>query len=154
MHGTYKNDNLKISNYVAPHFYNRYNTLQAHCKKARDNNDQLRTKIIYGKTDIILQEKHLGEAHYTTVDINKYGKLPQFDTSLLWPTHEIDTPLTTPPKGRPNPKRPLSSPNTTPNIVTKPKQKKTKKNLMADSSATDNGNSTSDDENTNTNEIA
>ena len=29
-----KNDNLKISNYVAPHFYNRYNTLQSHCKKA------------------------------------------------------------------------------------------------------------------------
>ena len=66
-----KNDKLKISNYVAPYFYNRYNTLQAHCKQARDNNDQLRTKIIYGTTDIILQEKHLGEAHYTTVDIKK-----------------------------------------------------------------------------------
>ena len=27
-----KNDNLKISIYVAPHFYNRYNTLQSYCK--------------------------------------------------------------------------------------------------------------------------
>merc|ERR1712240_215774 len=82
------------------------------------------------------------------------GDLPQFDTSLLWPTHETDIPLTTPPKGRPQQERQLSSPDTTPNIITKPKQKKTKKNLMADSSATDNGNNTSDDENTNTNEIA
>ena len=28
---TLKNLNLKISNYVAPHFYNRYNTLQSYC---------------------------------------------------------------------------------------------------------------------------
>ena len=27
-----KNNNLKISNYVPPHCYNRYHTLQAHCK--------------------------------------------------------------------------------------------------------------------------
>jgi len=28
-----KNDNLKISNYVPPHFYNRYSTLQSYCKQ-------------------------------------------------------------------------------------------------------------------------
>jgi len=100
------------------------------------------------------RKKHLGEAHYTTVDINKYGDIPQFDTSLLWPTHEIEIPLKTPPKGRPNQKRPLSSPDTTPNIVTKPRNKKAKKNLKAVSSPSDNGNNTLDDENTNTNEIA
>ena len=38
-----KNENLKISNYIAPHFYNRYNTLHSYCKKARENNNQLRT---------------------------------------------------------------------------------------------------------------
>ena len=73
---------------MAPHFYNRYNTLQAYCKTARENDDQLRTKILYGKTDLILQEKDVGEAHYTTVDIKKYGDLPQLDMPLLWPTHE------------------------------------------------------------------
>ena len=52
-----KNNNLKISNYVAPHFYNRYNTLQSNCKVAREIDDTLRTKIIYGHDDIILQEK-------------------------------------------------------------------------------------------------
>ena len=51
--------------------------------------DQLRTKILYGKEDLILQEKKVGEIHYTTVDINKYGDLPQIDTKLLWPTQEI-----------------------------------------------------------------
>ena len=45
-----KNENLKIFNYIAPHFHNRYNTLQPYCKKAREDNNQLRTKIIYGKT--------------------------------------------------------------------------------------------------------
>ena len=54
-----KNPNIKISNYVAPHFFNRYNTLHAHCKTAREMDDQLRTKIIYGSTDIILQEKKM-----------------------------------------------------------------------------------------------
>ena len=63
--------------------------------------DQLRTKIIYGHSDIILQEKKVGELKYTTVDINKYGNLPPMDTTLLWPTHETEIPLTTPPKGRP-----------------------------------------------------
>ena len=123
-------------------------------QKVRANDDQLRTKIIYGKHDLILQEKKVGEKHYTTVDIKKYGDLPQIDTTLLWPTQEIEIPLTTPPKGRPNKKRPLSSPDTTPNKTTKPKKKKTKKNLRAESSASDNGNNTSDDENTNTNEVA
>ena len=52
-----KNPNLKISNYVAPHFYSRYNTLQTYCKTARENDDQLRTKIIYGKHDLIIREK-------------------------------------------------------------------------------------------------
>ena len=104
----------------------------------------MRTKILYGKTDLILQEKQVGESHYTTVDIKKYGDLPQMDTSLSWPTHETEIQLTTPPKGRPKHKRPLSSPDTTPNIIIKPKNKKI--NLRAESSASD---YTSDDEDTN-----
>jgi len=78
-----KNDNLKISNYVAPHFYNRYNTLQSYTKVVRENDDQLGTKIIYGKNDLVLQEKKDVEAHYTTVDIKEYGDLQQIDKSLL-----------------------------------------------------------------------
>ena len=91
----------------------------------------------------------IGEHYYTTVDINKYGNLLEIDNKLLWPTQEIEIPLTTPPKGRPNQKRPLSSPDTTPNKTTKPKKKKTEKNLRAESSISDNGNATTDDENTN-----
>ena len=57
---------------------------------------------------------------------------------------------TTPPKGRPNQKRPLSSPDTAPFTKVKPKKRKTKKNLRAESSISenDNGNVTTDDENT------
>ena len=128
---TLNNPNLKISNYVAPHFHDRYNILQSYCKTAREMDDQLRTKIIYGNSDIILQEKKIGELKYTTVDINKYGNLPPMDTTLFWPTQEVEIPLTTPPKGRPNQshqKRPHSSPEATPHTIVKHKKhKKTKK---------------------------
>ena len=106
---------------MAPHFYNRYNTLQSYCKTAREMVDQLRTKIIYGHNGIILQEKKVGELHYTKVDINKYGNLPQIDTTLLWPIQEIEISLITPPKGRPTQKRPLSLTDTTPYTTVKPK---------------------------------
>ena len=49
------------------------------------------------------------------------------DTTLIWPTQEIEIPLTTPPKGRPNQKRPLSSPETTPYTTVKHKKKKAKR---------------------------
>ena len=73
------------------------------------------------------------------------------DTTLLWPTQEIEIPLTTPPKGRPNQKRPLSSPETTPYTTVKHKKKKAKKNLRAESSISDQDipNNSSDEENTN-----
>merc|ERR1711895_397502 len=82
-----KNNNLKISKYVPPHLYDRYHTLQSQCKTACEMDDQLRTKIIYGTSDLILQEKKAGELRYTTVDLNKYGELPQMDLKLMWPTH-------------------------------------------------------------------
>ena len=44
------------------------------------------------------------------------------DTTLLWPTHEIEILLTTPPKGRPNQKRPHSSPEATPYTTVKHKK--------------------------------
>ena len=120
--------------------------------------DQLRTKIIYGNSDLILQEKKAGELKYTTVNINKYGDLPAMDTTLIWPTQEVEIPLTTPPRGRPTQaqqKRPQSSPEQTPfTTVKNEKPKKSKKKHNAESSISDNHNS-SDDENTQeTNEVA
>merc|ERR1711867_163686 len=157
-----KNHDLKISNYVPPHFYDRYHTLQTQCKSVREMDDQLITKIIYGTSDLILQEKKVGELRYTTVDINKYGELPPIELSLLWPTYELEVPLTTPPKGRPSQtptqtqqKRQHSSPeNTSFTIVKSKKHRKTKKKINAESSISDNHNS-SDDENTQgTNKVA
>ena len=159
---TLKNNNLKISNYVPPHFYNRYHTLQTHCKTAREMDDQLRTKIIYGTSDLILQEKKVGELRYTTVDINKYGEIPPIDLTLLWPTHELEVPLTTPPKGRPSQtltqtqqKRQHSSPeNTSFTTVKSKKHKKNKKKVNAESSISDHNNSSDDENSHGTNEVA
>merc|ERR1711867_170108 len=146
-----KNNNLKISNYVPPHCYNRYHTLQAQCKTASENDDQLRTKILYGTSDLILQEKKVGELRYSTVNIEKYGELPPIDLSLLWPTHELELHLTTPPKGRPQTKAqtptlnttqqhkrqhssPETLPSTTANTFKTKRHKKSKKKVNAESS--------------------
>ena len=78
------------------------------------------------------------------------------DTSLPWPTLEVEIPMTTPPKGRPNQhtqpntqtaqKRPLSSPESSQYTTVKSrKQKKTKKKLNAESSISDHHNSSDDD---------
>ena len=76
------------------------------------------------------------------------------DTTLFWPTQELDIPLTTPPKGRPNQahsKRPHSSPEATPATTIKHKKpKKAKKKSSAEASISDNQNSSDED----TNEIA
>ena len=118
--------------------------------------------MFYGTSDLILQEKKVGELRYSTVNIDKYGELPPIDLSLLWPTHELEVPLTTPPKGRPQTqtqtltlnttqqqKRQHSSPETLPNTsvtTTKSKRhKKSKKKINAESSISDHNNS-SDDE--------
>ena len=62
------------------------------------------------------------------------------DTSLPWPTVEVEIPMTTPPKGRPNQftqstqKRPHSSPESSQYTTVKSrKQKKAKKKLNAES---------------------
>ena len=92
------------------------------------------------------------------MDINKYGELPQMDLTLLWPTHELEVPLTTPPRGRPTQiqqKRQHSSPeNTSFTTVKSKKHKKTKKKLNAESSISDNHNSSDDDNTQETNEVA
>ena len=79
------------------------------------------------------------------------------DTTLMWPTHELEILLTTPPRGRPTQaqqKRPHSSPENTPfTTVKSKKQKKSQKKLNTESSISDNHNS-SDDENTQENEVA
>ena len=97
---------------------------------------------------MVLQEKKVGEKHYTTVDMNKYGDIPPIDTTLIWPTLETEIPLTTPPKGRPKQKRPLISPDNTPFTTVKSKKRKTKKNLNAESSISDKAHDTSEDEDT------
>ena len=80
------------------------------------------------------------------------------DTTLFWPTQEVEIPLTTPPKGRlsqSHQKRSHSSPELTPYTTVKHKKhKKTKKKLNAESSISDNHNSSEDENTQETNEVA
>ena len=92
------------------------------------------------------------------MDINKYGEIPPMDTSLPWPTLEVEIPMTSPLKGRPNIHTQSNTqvtqkrehwahlnPHKFTTIKSK-RHKKIKKKLNAESSISDHHNS-SDDEN-------
>ena len=110
------NENLKIFNYVPPHMYERFNTLSTYCKAARDLDQDLRTKIVYGANDLVLMEKRVGDLRYTVQPLDKYGQIPPFNLNLIWPAQVQDIPIFTPPKGR-NKKRILSSPKSSPETI-------------------------------------
>lgn len=94
-----RNNDLKISNYIAPHFFARYNQLQLQCKEAREKDKDLRTKITLGISDLILSTKKVNEPSYKVQDINIFRELPNFNNELMWPNDKVIT-MTTPPKGR------------------------------------------------------
>ena len=68
-------------------------------------------KLQLGTEDLILLTKKVGERGYQRMPLDTYGKLPDFDNSLMWPLPE-PIPLKTPPKGRSHKKtkRPRTSP--------------------------------------------
>ena len=68
-------------------------------KLAREQDENLRTRVQLGFDDLILLEKQVGERGYAKQPLNKYGDLPGFNNSLMWPLPEV-IPIQTPPKGR------------------------------------------------------
>ena len=77
-----QNDNIRISNFIAPQFFERYSQLQLLCKQARDQDKSLRTKVLLGSDNIILKTKKLGESRYQTRNLDYFGPLPSCDNSL------------------------------------------------------------------------
>ena len=88
-------------------------------------------KLQLGTEDLILLTKKVGERGYQRMPLDTYGKLPDFDNSLMWPLPE-PIPLKTPPKGRSHKKakRPRNSPDLSSSLELSPK----KLNLNASSS--------------------
>ena len=85
-----RNNEIRITNYIAPQFYERYSSLQMKCKEERKQNKQLRTKVMLGEKDLVLKTKLVGEAGYKVQPIDCLGPLPDFDHSIVWPiTNEM-----------------------------------------------------------------
>ena len=51
---------------IVPQFFDRYSELQLKCKQARDQDKDLRTKVLLGTNDLTLKVKKVGEARYQT----------------------------------------------------------------------------------------
>ena len=110
--------------------------LSLYCKQARDNDSELRTKILLGYNDLILQTKKAGETKYTNQPLDLFGSIPEFNNELMWPLGKT-LPFNTPPKGRDilprrSNKRVLSSPSSSEKPNTK-----SKKEISSDESSGD-----------------
>ena len=122
-----QNNNLRITNFVAPQFFERFSALQLKTKIAREQDDDLRTRVQLSFDDLILLEKHIGERGYSKQPITKYGDLPEFNNSLMWPLPDVN-PVQTPPKGRSHKKdkdlhkRMRSTPNMSSSMELSPKR--------------------------------
>jgi len=92
---TIRKDDLRITNYVAPQIFDRYNTLHLYCKQQRTSNPQLRTKVTLGNDDLVLMTKKVGDSGYIRQSLNIFRDLPDFIHDIIWPPVET-IPLTTP----------------------------------------------------------
>ena len=59
-----KNEQAKISMFVPPQFYKRFNELSKHTFNARKENKELKTQIRLGDNDLTLLVKHKGEREW------------------------------------------------------------------------------------------
>ena len=56
--------------------YERNRELEILCRKARENDHLLHTKITLGCTDLVLRIKRKGEKFYKTIAVDSFGPLP------------------------------------------------------------------------------
>ena len=63
--------------------------LSLYCKQARDNDAELRTKILLGSNDLILQTKKASETKYTNQPLDLFGSIPEFNNELMWPLGKL-----------------------------------------------------------------
>ena len=73
------NNNIKLLKFTPPWIYNRNRELEILCRKARETDTLLRTKISLGHTDLVLKIKRKGERFYKTIAVDSFGPLPPLE---------------------------------------------------------------------------
>ena len=96
---TVKNEDIKVSSFIPPQLFKRYNAFSHFTYKARQSNKDLKTQIRLGDKDIILLLKMKGEKDWTTKDISFFGELPEIESYKNWPSRPMPE-IISPAKGR------------------------------------------------------
>ena len=83
-----RNDDITIHNFCPPQFWERYSYLGKYCMEIIDKDKDMKTMLRFNDKDIkVLVKNRRFEEQYRIVpmaDIEKVGKVPKFDHSIIW----------------------------------------------------------------------
>ena len=78
-----KNDRIKLIKYIPSWCYERNKELEILCRLEREKDRNLRTKVLLGKSDLILNIKRIGDGFYKRVSVEFFGRLPGFNFTKI-----------------------------------------------------------------------
>ena len=78
-----KNDRIKLIKYIPSWCYERNKELEILCRLEREKDRNLRTKVLLGKSDLILSIKRIGDDFYKRISVEFFGKLPGFNFTKI-----------------------------------------------------------------------
>ena len=100
-----KNENIKISQFIPPQLFKRNNELSRLTFIQRKQNENLKTQIRLGESDLILLTRDKEEKEWNQeYDLDCYGELPEAEWFKSWPLKSMPL-VTSPAKGRPQNKK-------------------------------------------------
>ena len=83
-----KNSDIVVRNYIPPNFYKRYMHISEVCAGRRDEDDNLKTQLRFGRKDVEVFIKTRGEeTGFRKVNLSDFldiKKVPDFDTNTKW----------------------------------------------------------------------
>ena len=94
------NEEIKVSQFIPPQLFKRFNSLSKNTYEARQKNKELKTQIRLGDNDLILLVKIKGDDEWEReYNLSEMGEIEQPEWHKIWPVPSLPT-LTSPPKGR------------------------------------------------------
>ena len=83
-----RNKDIVIRNFIPPQFWDRYVHLSDFCRELRSNNNNTKTLIRFNDNDleVVTKDKKTDDNYQILPlnDIEKQGKIPKFNHSLVW----------------------------------------------------------------------
>ena len=78
-----QSDRIKLLKYIPSWCYERNKELEILCRMEREKDQNLRTKVLLGHSDLKLSIKQKGDDFYKRVSVEYFGKLPGFNFTKI-----------------------------------------------------------------------